>query len=338
MGKRQKYTSQKKFHLHKGTAALLLAFLFVVIAGGIVLYQLDHEKPEQDLAKESVPHDMVEVGSVKCTPKPNLETYLFMGIDAAGKVRKVKEYDGTGQADVLILLVIDRTANTYATLPINRDTITAVRSLDEEGNVLATTDIQIALAHANGDGLEESCENTVLAVSQLLCGQKIDGYIALNRDAIAQINHMAGGVTVTIEDDFSDSDKSLKMGQTVKLSDEQAMHYVHDRMNVGDGTNEGRMRRQSAFMKGLEKNIRERSADDETFALSLFDGLKDYRVTNLNGNNISRISKAMLKNKNLGEFHIDGTSAIDDYGFNAFTVNRDSLEQVVRDLFYNKID
>ena len=50
--------------------------------------------------------------------------------------------------------------------------------------------------------MESSCENTVDAVSDMLYGIKIDGYIAMNIDAIKVINHLAGGVPVTIEDDF----------------------------------------------------------------------------------------------------------------------------------------
>lgn len=124
------------------------------------------------------------------------------------KTRKT-ESDGTGQSDVLELLVIDTKKNTYHKLPINRDTITDVRSLDDDGSYLATTKTQIALAHANGDGMELSCENTVDAVSNMLYGIRIEGYISLNMDSIKILNHLAGGVPVTIEDDFSQSDKSL---------------------------------------------------------------------------------------------------------------------------------
>ena len=65
--------------------------------------------------------------------------------------------------------------------------------------ILPTTKTQIALAHANGDGMELSCENTVDAVSNMLYGIRIEGYISLNMDSIKILNHLAGGVPVTIE-------------------------------------------------------------------------------------------------------------------------------------------
>lgn len=332
----KKYNSNRRIEINIGTIILLIIFAVVCIVGGILLHRADHTSPTSGGTEKSVNPDVVEIGGIKCTPRANLETYLFMGVDAKGEAEVKDDYDGTGQSDVLILLVIDKTANTYAVLPINRDTITEVRSISEEGEDLGTSRIQIALAHANGDGMEQSCENTVDAVSGLLYGQKIDGYVSLNMDAIGRLNQLVGGVTVTIEDDFSKSDPTLEKGKTLKLSDEQAMHFVHDRMNVGDGSNEGRMRRQNAYMKGLKEVLMEQSKENESFAMDVFNGLEDYMVTNLKGKNVSRISKAILKNKDLGQYRIEGTNMIDDLGFNAFTVDSDSLADIVITLFYDK--
>lgn len=58
-------------------------------------------------------------------------------------------------------------------------------------------------------GLDQNmrAENTVDAVSTLLKGQKVDGYAMINMSAIQVVNDMVGGVTVTIEGDFSERDK-----------------------------------------------------------------------------------------------------------------------------------
>ena len=174
----------------------------------------------------------MDVGGVACTPKKNIRTYLFMGLDAQGETETVDEYVSTGQCDTLQLLVIDETDNTYTRLPLNRDTMTDVNSLDYDGTCLATSRLQLALAHASGDGGAISCENTVDAVSGLLYGQTIDGYASLNMDAIGVLNHLADGVTVTIEDDFSKADPSLKEGETVTLTDEQDVPDALARLRV----------------------------------------------------------------------------------------------------------
>ena len=92
-------------------------------------------------------------------------------------------------------------------LSVDRNTVTPVRSLADDGTYLATTDIQLSLAYSMGPDQNMRAENTVDAVSTLLKGQKIDGYAMINMSAIQVVNDMVGGVTVTIEDDFSERDK-----------------------------------------------------------------------------------------------------------------------------------
>ena len=261
-----------------------------------------------------------------------------MGLDARGEAEKVTEYDGTGQCDTLELIVVDYTAKTYTRLPINRDTMTDVATLDADGTWLATTRMQISLAHACGDGMEISCENTVDAVSNLLYGQNIDGYASLNMDAIEVLNHLAGGVTITVEDDFSKVDPSLKEGETVTLTDEQAMEYVRGRMNVGDGTNESRMRRQSQYLSALKPILMEKCQEDSAFALDIYDSLTPYMVTDQSRNDFIKLIAALLESEEQERLHIEGTNAIGDNGFNEFTVDEDSLADVVIQLFYDKVE
>ena len=50
---------------------------------------------------------------------------------------------------------------------------------------------------------------------------------------------MVDGVTVTIEDDFPDSDTLIK-GQTVTLHGKDAERFIRERKTVADGLNENR--------------------------------------------------------------------------------------------------
>lgn len=343
--------------LKKQKSAIIYLSIFAVICIVGILLILFVGEPE-DTSKNNRTDKIVKIGGVKCVAKPNIETYLLIGTDVKGKLTAEttqptteEEYDDTttkvedekdtynpGRADVITLLVIDREKNTYAILPIDRDTITAVDSLDENGNYLATTNIQLALSYEVADGKERSCENTMKAVSELLHDQYIDEYAALSQDAIKKINNAVGGVTVKIEDDFSQSDMSLKKGKTIKLNDEQAQHYVHDRMNVGDGSNECRMRRQNRYMKGLKKLVGDRTDSNPQFPLNVYRNLHDYMITSMSGEDSSKITKAVLKNKYLGTFKIKGKNKKDEYGFNAFYPNKKSLDEVVRKLFYDEVD
>lgn len=342
---------------HRNAIIYLSIFAAICIAG--ILAILFIGEPEDSVNKyDKSDKKIVKIGGVDCVPKQNIETYLIIGVDVKGKMTKdvvktttkqresgeaesvVEEKDtyNPGRADVITLLVIDREKNTYALLPINRDTITEVDSLDENGNYLATTDIQLALAYECADGKEQSCENTMKAVSKLLRNQYIDEYAALSQDAIKKLNHMVGGVTVKINDDFSRSDKTLKKGETVKLNDDQASHFVHDRVTVGDGSNECRMRRHNEYLKGLKKEVAKKTDQNPKFPLQAYRSLDDYMITSIAGRDASKITKAVLKNKYLGTFKIKGKSKTDRYGYNAFTYNEKSRDEIVRKLFYDEVD
>lgn len=318
----------------KNALIYLAVFLVVAVIGVVIILFVGNQ---EDNTKHNRTDKIVKIGGVSCMPKQNIETYLFMGVDVKGKVTEDMK-DNPGQADVLMVLVIDREKNTYAVLPLNRDTITDVDSLDDKnGNYLATTKIQLALAHANGNGQEQSCDNTASAVSNLLHDQYIDGYAALNMDGIKIINHKVGGVPVKIENDFSKTDKTLKKGQTIKLNDDQAYHYVHDRWDVDDEKNESRMKRQDKYMASLKDIVINKTKANKKFPVKLFKSLGDYMVTTLRGSDISKISKAVIKNKYLGKFEIKGKSKIDEYGYNAFYYDQKSLDNVVRTLFYDEV-
>lgn len=104
------------------------------------------------------------------TPKQQVEAYLLMGIDVTGPVTsRPGNYNG-GQADAQFLLVLDNEAQTWQMLRLNRDSMVDVPVLDLRGDVIGYERQQLALAHAYGDGTNNSCRNTVDAVSRLLGG------------------------------------------------------------------------------------------------------------------------------------------------------------------------
>ena len=333
------YSKSKKEALYK---KIFVAIVILIVVCSVTIglgRMVDNQRMDTGQKEAAATSDIVTINGVKCKPNWDVKTYLFIGEDDKGVKSRRSEGESAGQSDVLELLVIDTKKNTYHKLPINRDTITDVKSLNIDGSYLATTKTQIALAHANGDGMELSCENTVDAVSNMLYGIHIDGYISLNMDAIKILNHLAGGVPVTIEDDFSKSDSSLIKGQTVTLTDEQAMHYVHDRMNVGDGTNECRMRRQKAYVDALYPIYKEKLQADSGFINDFYNDLSDYMVTDMSVGEMGNVANMIVNSKDEGELSIKGTNAIaEDDGYNEFTMDETSRGDVAMELFFNKVE
>ena len=332
------HSRQEKLKLYKKLTITIAAVIIFCLAAVIVFRAIDRQKLRKQEAYEAE-QGVVRINGKKYLPKKNIETYLFMGIDSLDKVKKAEDYGESGQSDVLMLMVRDISEGTFKTLAINRNTLTNVKSLDLDNSYLGDSVVQIALAHASGDGLEASCENTVDAVSELLGGQKIDGYAAVNMGAISIINHMAGGGTVTIEDDFSQSDPSLVMGQNITLTDDQAMHYVHDRMNVGDGTNECRMRRQKAYVDALFPLYKAKLQADSGFINEFYNDLSDYMVTDMSVGEMGNVANMIMNSEDKGELSIKGTNAIaEDDGFNEFTMDETSRGEVAMELFFNKVE
>lgn len=333
MNCKKEHENNKK--ISKKSIVVLILVVIVIAVLGIVLYSIDKSGTVPADKKNSVV-ETIKVGDKNYKPKKSIETYLFMGVDSKDKI--TENIEEPGQCDMLMLLVRDTSDDSFITLPINRNTITDVDTLDDNGKVLATTPVQIALAHANGEGKELSCKNTVNAVSKLLGGHEIDGYIAVNMGAIPTINHLAGGVTVKIEDDFSKSDASLKKGEKVHLTDEQAEHYIHDRINVGKGLNDSRMRRQSTYVNALKPVMKEKIKADGKFANTIYESINDYMVTNIDKGRFAKIALLLANDKDSGEIKITGKEDLDELGWEEFIPDENSVKDAITQLFYKRCD
>ena len=332
----------RRHNNHLGPRLAVLALLLVAFAAAAVLLrQADGKKivyDEQTRAREAeVLSDIVNVGGIDCVPKRNIRTFLIMGIDDTAS--RGRHYVTGGQSDVLDLLVVDYTNKTYRRLPINRNTVCQVRSYDMEWNDLGTMPMQIALSHAQGDGGEKSCENTVEAVSTLLYGMDIDYYIAVPIESIGVVNRLVGGVEVTIEDDFSATDPSLVMGKRLTLTDEQAVTFVRARMSMlNDDTNEGRMRRQEAFLESMREKMLERARANGSYALDVYNTLEAYMTTNMNGKAFSRMVNGLTECQSEGVVRIEGTIGVDEFDTATFEPDPLSLRDAVIALFYRPAD
>lgn len=252
------------------------------------------------------PEGTVKLGGKKYEYFHRIESYLFIGTDYSGQEKtETQEYTGD-MADFLALLVIDRTDEKYGILQLNRDTMTKIRLIQKNGKGEAMAKQQLCTAHWYGGTAEHSDRNTVEAVKRLLGGIKIDGYYTLNMKHIPEINHAVGGVEVTVEDDFSNSDDSLETGQTVTLTDSQAVHFIHDRMNVGDGENTSRMRRQKSYMEGWYQKAVTKLKEAPGFINDLYREFMESASTDLMGRDVSKIVNRLSVYDSCGIKNIEG--------------------------------
>lgn len=320
-------------------ALLCVALLVLAIIGG---RWLEHrmEKPEArgdaHLREELEDIPEIEVDGHTYRLRQHLTTILLIGVDKVSNADTKNTYRNGGQADFLRLLVIDAKEKQIQQIPIDRDTMTPITILGALGNRTGMRTERIGLSHGFGKGKDDSCRLTAEAVSNLLYGVPIDFYIALNLDGISELNDFLGGITVTLEDDFSDLDPTMTKGSTLTLKGDQAEFFVRNRMSVGVGTNESRMMRQQIYLSEVQKKIKERLQADSNAAGQLFDALEPFLVTNFTRGRLINEAYA-AKDYGMGEpFRINGEHIIDKEGFMQFMADEEDVKDIVLSVFYEK--
>ena len=270
----------------------------------------------------------------------DIEVLLIMGVDD----REVVDYSGRAGSrndavvDLILLAVFDKENKTYNLLQINRDTMVDIMVYDSFGTYRGLSKEQLALSHTYRSGLEDSCEDTRFAVSRFLYDVDIENYFCLTMDAIPIINDSVGGVTVTIEDDFSEVDPSLVMGETITLQGSQAETYVRSRMNVVNApTNINRMARQRTYMTALLPVLGQKTAGSKSFALDLFDKLSPYMVTDCDVDQLTSYIE-QFSGYTLENIITPEGKSVEGEKFMEFYVNESSLRSIVIDLFYEQQD
>ncbi|WP_242838179.1 LCP family protein [Butyrivibrio proteoclasticus] len=267
-------------------------------------------------------------------------TFLIMGIDKDDKtVKEVKEGTDGGQADALFLLVLNPHDESIKIIGINRNTMTDVDIYDEYGRYMTTMIAQIAVQHGFGNGMEESCEYQVKAVSNLFYQLPIHGYAAINMSAIPKINDMVGGVDVTVLEDLTKFDKKLVEGEQVHLEGDTAFRYVKCRDISVFGSSDRRLERQRQYLNAFIKAARAASSENNNTAIQIFTEISDAMVTNISADEVSYLAPDMIG------YSFDSTDLMMIEGqttrgedFEEFYVDEDDLYKKIIEVFYEKVN
>ena len=277
------------------------------------------------------------------TQNTELETLLIAGIDKYSDQlaetlilgEKLDANINTQQSDFLLLLILDKTRGTCTVLPLNRDTMTQINALGLAGESIGSFTGQLALAHTYGSGGMDSGYNTVEAVSNLLYGAQIDHFITVTMDAVAVLNDLVGGVTVRVEDDFSNITDQLPQGQEVRLMGSLALTYVRSRRSVADQTNINRMARQKTYLEALYKQLEAQPA--ETFSAKVLLELSPYLVSDCSAAELSELYQEIMDSK-LTVLDAPEGESVRGEKFMEFYPDEQKLQRLVVDLLFTPAD
>ena len=266
--------------------------------------------------------------------KKKLETTLVIGIDTFEE--NVEEGDPTNvhQADLLYLIVTDKTNNTYKTIHINRDTMTKIKILTTSGKTLREEEKQIALAYSYGATYPIQCRNTVDAVSTLFNGIRIDHYISVTMDSVAVLNDSVGGITLEIMDDIDE----MKAGEYLTLTGDQALRYVRARRSVeSNPTNLRRMERQTQYIDEFRRQFAQKAAASDSFTLEALTEISEYMHSDCMIEELADIVNTVLTYEYLGDNKLEG-EAVSDGTYIEFRADPDKLAELYLSVFCDKID
>ena len=298
------------------------------------------DEPKGDLDSRFTAIPTVSYNGNQYTPKKDLVAILLMGTDHyTDDVAAKDSFRNGGQADFLVLLVIDAQDKIITPIQIDRDTLAEVTTLGILGNETGTRMTQICLAHGFGDGGKQSCALQRDAVSRLFFGIDIPFYVAMSLDGISTLNDAVGGVKVTIQDDFTKLDPKMKVGATLTLDGKQAEYFVRNRMEIGVGTNEARATRQTQYWDGLVQLMDQRLKTEENsnFLHVILNQLDPYLTTNLAR---GRLINEIWKNKGFTRqsmVHPQGDYTVGDDGFVEFHADETALQALIMQLFYQQV-
>ncbi len=270
-------------------------------------------------------------------------TFLVMGIDKNSTAKAVSEGIYGGQADLLFLAVIDPRTEEISLIAINRNTMTEIDVYDEAGEYIGSGIGQICLQHGYGDAAEVSCERTVKAVSNLFYNLPIHGYFSINMGAMTALNDAVGGVTITLDEDFVETmdgkTVSISKGQHT-LTNTEAYVYLRYRDHDAFDSATERFERQQKYVAAFFKAFKEKTAEDVTTPIKVYNELAPYIVTDINTSKITYMATNMLDYSfDAGNIHsLEGTTRLGENQHEEFIYDQDKLYELIIDTFYKKVE
>ncbi len=274
--------------------------------------------------------------------KDNLMNILCMGIDSRDGIAKEKTPGKAGQADCVILAVLDDEAKTIQLINISRDSMVPVHVYATDGSFVEDRTEQLALQYAYGNGRDWSCQLMEETVSELLYGLPIHGYCALSMNSIASLNDAVGGVTVTVPEELAElKPKLFTAGETITLKGNRANEFVRARaVNSPDvASNNKRIARQKAYAVAFVNQLKQGMKEDMTLPVKLYQTAEKQMVTSLSLDQAvylcTEYMNCSFDTDNI--YTIDGAVTMGEK-YAEFNVDDDALYQLILDVFYEEVN
>ncbi len=308
----------------------------IIIAAMIFFITRDKDDIHSTEYKESDREDTILYGGKKYEYNEHLSNYLFMGIDTRETIEENQARAENGRADAIYLLSYDRVKKTAKTFAIPRDTMASVHAYSMDGTDLGLIEEHINMQYVYGDGKEESCRLMKEAVSNLMYGIPIQGYLALNMDGIPVAVGVLKSVEVVVPNSSLESvDSKYKKGAKVAITEENAELFVRYRDTQIAQSAMVRMERQKAFMEAFMETARTKASNDTALVLDMYDSLKPHMVTSMGTDLFAQLLDASYESDDKIQ-DIPGEK-FDGNEFDEYHINEEQLYELVLQYFYKEV-
>ncbi len=360
-GSRRRRKKQQKRQTILGILTKILIFFIVLLIaaiGGLVFLRVKGEQSMKHKAedvvltmeKENTPDDVeaIEDDGKTITYKgekyrwnDNVSTILFLGSDRTVEQQEAREsvIGINGQADTILLSVIDNKNKKISFINVNRDTMTNVAQYTPDGDYAGDKQMQICLAYSYGKDNEEGCKMMASTVSNLLYGIPIDSYVRISYDAVPMLNDSVGGVTVKVLEDMTSVDPTFVKDTDVTLTGSQALRYIRWRNMMVTETNELRMARQKQYFYAFMHRTIDATRADLTLPLGLYNNAKPYMTTDITPSRVTYLTSKVLEYGISGDaiHSVAGSSSDGANGLVEFHADNAKLYEMILNTFYNKV-
>lgn len=267
-------------------------------------------------------------------------TFLVLGIDIDGPVEENKDLVSGGQSDAIFLVVMNPDTKRISLIGVNRDTMVDIVmvGMGENGEDLTAT-AEISVQHGFGDGLNQSCELTRDAVSELFYNLPIHGYISFNMGGMAALNDAVGSVRLTVPEDMTEINPAWYQGAEVILTGRDAYEYVHYRNTEVFESARNRLARQKQYLSVFAGTAIEKIREDMTLPVSLYQAFKPYTVTDIGADEISWLASQLTSYKfdENAVYTMEGIT-VKGQKFEEFYPDEEALQELIIKIFYREID
>lgn len=334
---------RKKNRKRKTTVIIVFLLAVLLLAAAILAFQYAAKRKKQltsrvgDGKTASMKNDdAITYKGTRYVYNDHLSNFLFMGIDRREKAETEIGQADAGQADAVFMISWDRVEHKLTLISIPRDTMTEIEVFGPTGRSFGMSKDHLSLAYAFGDGGTKSCELMKEAVSNLLCGIPIQGYCAINMDAISLLTDAVGGVTVVVPDDsLEEKYPEFQEGAEVVLDGENTEVFVRHRDTNESQSALTRQKRQSVFLKAYAAKASDLITQDSSFITELYVQLDPYMVTNIGNDIFIKMGEDAASGGTGETFTVPG-EGIEGESFDEYHVDEDALKDMVMEIFYKE--